>query len=473
MASVFKRCRTAPIPNGATVTETKRTIPKGATIKDGLATWTDRRGITVGGPEAPGVNRVFVREATWIAGEETKSAPVIPEGDRIVSSVDRCYSAKYRDEFNRWKRKSTGTSDREAAKAIAKQWEADARQRREGVIDSETERLAIHAARPISEHLQAFIEHLATKNGSAKYRRRVNTYISEFVATGRWEVLRNIEAESVSKHAAGLLAGGMAARTVQARLRAIKGFTKWMNEDHRLGSDPLRGVKCPNPDTDRRHERRMMLPEEWQWLRVTLPGQPDLYGLSANERLLIYSTAIQTGLRVNELADLKRGKLILTGNEPHILCKPAGTKNNKPAKQYVDAELAAMLSDYVSSKTGGATVFRMPLYDAARMLRADLKAARSAWLSSIKDPAKRIEADASDFLQPGNDEDEALDFHALRHTCGAWLAIAGEHPKTIQTIMRHGTITLTMDRYGHLFPGTEAAAINKLAAIMRGDRHAG
>ena len=46
-----------------------------------------------------------------------------------------------------------------------------------------------------------------------------------------------------------------------------------------------------------------------------------------------------------------------------------------------------------------------------------------------------------------------LVFHSLRHTCGTWLALAGEAPKTIQEVMRHKDITLTMDTYGHLFPG--------------------
>lgn len=51
------------------------------------------------------------------------------------------------------------------------------------------------------------------------------------------------------------------------------------------------------------------------------------------------------------------------------------------------------------------------------------------------------------------------DFHGLRHTCGAWLAQAGAHPKVVQTIMRHSSITLTMDRYGHLFPGEASEAV--------------
>jgi len=67
----------------------------------------------------------------------------------------------------------------------------------------------------------------------------------------------------------------------------------------------------------------------------------------------------------------------------------------------------------------------------------------------------------------------STDFHSLRHTCGAWLAMAGQHPKTIQSVMRHSTITLTMNNYGHLFPGSDVLAIAKLAAVMRGTNPAG
>jgi len=57
-----------------------------------------------------------------------------------------------------------------------------------------------------------------------------------------------------------------------------------------------------------------------------------------------------------------------------------------------------------------------------------------------------------------NHEHETLDFHSLRHSGGAWLAMTGAHPKEVQAVMRHSTITLTMDTYGHLFPGAEAVA---------------
>jgi hypothetical protein len=36
--------------------------------------------------------------------------------------------------------------------------------------------------------------------------------------------------------------------------------------------------------------------------------------------------------------------------------------------------------------------------------------------------------------------------------------------------MRHSSITLTMDTYGHLFPGQEADAVAKLPSMFRSDR---
>jgi hypothetical protein len=57
----------------------------------------------------------------------------------------------------------------------------------------------------------------------------------------------------------------------------------------------------------------------------------------------------------------------------------------------------------------------------------------------------------SDFLAAESHDGEVIDFHALRHTCGAWAAMGGAHPKAVQALMRHSVITLTMDTYGHLF----------------------
>lgn len=50
----------------------------------------------------------------------------------------------------------------------------------------------------------------------------------------------------------------------------------------------------------------------------------------------------------------------------------------------------------------------------------------------------------------------ALRFHDLRHTHAALLIADGWHPLAISRRLGHSTITVTMDRYGHLLPSLEA-----------------
>lgn len=211
----------------------------------------------------------------------------------------------------------------------------------------------------------------------------------------------------------------------------------------------------------------MLLPSEWTWLTKGIESIGESFGMTAIERVLLYETAIQTGLRAGELRELTRGKLQLKSEPPYILAKPSTTKNNQTARQYVTVELAARLGKLVSKKTGRAPVFSLPpRYEMADMLRADLAEARRLWLESFKDPEARTENAESDFLAAENHDDEVIDFHALRHTCGAWLAKTGAHPQVVQRIMRHSTIVLTMETYGHLFPGDEARSIDKMAAMF-------
>ena len=56
---------------------------------------------------------------------------------------------------------------------------------------------------------------------------------------------------------------------------------------------------------------------------------------------------------------------------------------------------------------------------------------------------------------------------STRHSCGSWLALQGVHPNIIKTVMRHGTITLTMDTYGHLLPDQHAEAIGGMVMMTK------
>ncbi len=53
-------------------------------------------------------------------------------------------------------------------------------------------------------------------------------------------------------------------------------------------------------------------------------------------------------------------------------------------------------------------------------------------------------------------------FHDLRHTYASLLLNLGESPAYVQEQLGHYSIQITVDTYGHLIPGSNRAAVNKL-----------
>ena len=209
--------------------------------------------------------------------------------------------------------------------------------------------------------------------------------IRKIVRKGKFQTVTEISADGVNRYAAELKSKGRAPRTIQAYLTAIMGFTHWWATNGKLPSDPLVTVTKPNPETDRRLERRMLQHKEWQWLRDVTAAGEDRFGMSGSERVLLFETAIQTGLRSNELRSLTRGRLYLTDEKPYIICKAGSTKNRKKARQYILPDLANRLRVHIATKAPKAPMFSLPAdYEMAEMLRADLDDARKSWLNDAR-----------------------------------------------------------------------------------------
>src|SRR5487761_1229574 len=60
-----------------------------------------------------------------------------------------------------------------------------------------------------------------------------------------------------------------------------------------------------------------------------------------------------------------------------------------------------------------------------------------------------------------------LRWHDLRHTAVALAIAQGAHPKAIQERMGHASITVTLDRYGHLFPALGRQVADGLDQVYR------
>lgn len=65
---------------------------------------------------------------------------------------------------------------------------------------------------------------------------------------------------------------------------------------------------------------------------------------------------------------------------------------------------------------------------------------------------------------------DGLRFHDLRHTAVALAISQGAHPKALQERMGHSSVTVTLDRYGHLYEGLDGQIADGLDELLRTSR---
>ncbi len=61
---------------------------------------------------------------------------------------------------------------------------------------------------------------------------------------------------------------------------------------------------------------------------------------------------------------------------------------------------------------------------------------------------------------------EPIGLHECRHTFASLMIAAGVNAKALSAYMGHSSVTITLDRYGHLMPGNEREAAARLDAYL-------
>ena len=384
----------------------------------------------------------------------------------IQKTVTRCHDGvKRREKTSTWYLdfghgdvRSTGIADRRVAEQLRAREEAKLVLSLHGLPDP------VNHRKLLTDHLKDYEAKMTAEGSTDRHVATSMSMIRKIIKAGSWRTVANINEIDVNRYVV-VLKEKATANTVHNHLMALSGFVRWLVEHGKLSTNPLTRMKKPSPI--RETDRRMLLPDEWHELRRALLVEGrERHWMTANERVVLYATAIQTGLRADELRSLSTSQLYLDGDPPFIICSARKTKNKKDCKQYIKPDLAVELR---ANLDGGLVFPNMP--DRGRvagMIRADLAAARVAWVGEAKNEEERAQRERSDFLLAVNQAGEYFDFHSLRHSCGAWLALSGCHPKVVQTVMRHANINLTMGTYGHLFPGQVPDAIAKLPNMFGG-----
>ena len=368
---------------------------------------------------------------------------------------------RFKNEHGVWKDVSSGTTCKQTALAEANRLEAEGLKRRSGLIDRGHEQRALEARKPVSAHVSSYQAKLANAGRSDKHVSDEVSVLKRFFNDQQLQHLGDIRPDHVQSYVSNLVASQKANRTVQKHITTLRSFFNWLIGQDKILENPTRGIEKPSPSRDRRHKRRMLSRDEWSWLASVTVSEADRWCMSGDARRLLYWTAIETGYRSNELRQIRKSHLRSLAGKHFISVDGVVTKNGKAAKQYLSPSLAAELSDYAKEKSNADCLFAMPSSsNVVRMLRDDLKAAKEAWCGEVQaDPREYGDRLKSDFLSYSDHEGRKLDFHSLRHTCGAWLVIAGVDVKTVQTVMRHSTPTLTLNTYGHLLEGAESRAV--------------
>ncbi len=197
--------------------------------------------------------------------------------------------------------------------------------------------------------------------------------------------------------------------------------------------------------------------------RVARQPEPEMFFLSADEveRLAAtirepYSTLVYLlaygGLRWGEAAALRRKRCQLLRSRIEVaesLSEARGqlhfgtTKTYRTRMVVVPGFLRDLLAEHLARQVDddpNALVFTSPLGQPLR--NANFR--RQVWYRAVAEAGLP----------------EGLRIHDLRHTCASLLISQAAHPKAVQVHLGHSSISVTMDRYGHLFPSDmEALAV--------------
>jgi integrase len=336
----------------------------------------------------------------------------------------------------------------------------------------------VAAGKPLVEHIADWRRALLAKGNTECHAELVTSRTSRAFDACGFKLWTDISASRLHcqladlrkdhEGADGNAVPGISAQTFNFYLQACKQFCRWMVHDGRGVENPLAHLQGLNVKTDRRHDRRALSHEELRCLLEATELAAERFGMPGSARALLYRLAVETGLRVAELRSLTRGSFVLDGAEPNVMIAAAYAKNRRQDTLPLKLETATLLKTYMGGKMPAAKAFDVPPPSrVVKMFRADLAEARGKWVASNSTLEARQECASSSFLAYRDDAGRVIDFHALRHTFISNLAAGGVHPKTAQTLARHSTITLTMDRYSHIYRGDLASALKSLPDLSQ------
>jgi len=238
-----------------------------------------------------------------------------------------------------------------------------------------------------------------------------------------------------------LVADGHSPSTVRNAVLPLRAIYRRALSRSEVFANPTVGLSLP---AVRGRRERVARPAEAEALIATLP--------EADRG--IWATALYAGLRCGELQalrwqdiDFERGLIRVERSwdpkvgpiEPKSRSGRRRVPLAKPLRAYLAAHRLRTSSDDEEGLVFGRSA------DGAFHQAGLTKRARSFWKGAQLSP---------------------IGLHECRHTYAAFMIAAGVNAKALSTYMGHSSITITLDRYGHLMPGSEGEAAHMLEEYL-------
>jgi integrase len=327
-----------------------------------------------------------------------------------------------------------GYSDKAASEQLGAKLERAKSRGEQDMVDPYKE----HRGRRLLEHVADWIAELRQLGRDDVYVGFCESRMGRLISECKWETLGTIGPDSfirwreTATSTVGHAAKPGGARTQNHYLETARAFCLWAVKRKRMASNPLADVAGVETVGQLRRERRALTEEELAALLVAVPER----------HKLAYRMIFGTGLRRDELRQLRWGDVKLNAPMPHIQLRAETTKGKRADALPLRQDLAELLRTARGDAEDGDRVFRT--------------------LPSM-DSHKRYLIKAN--IGYTDDRGRRADFHALRHTYGSLLAKAGVAPRVAMTLMRHTDMRLTMNVYTDPRIFDLAGAVEKLPAI--------
>ena len=217
----------------------------------------------------------------------------------------------------------------------------------------------------------------------------------------KWRWVRDISATGALEFLADLQRAGRSVQTRNHYLKSAKSFTRWLVRDRRTSMDALAHLSRLNVNTDRRHDRRALSPEEFsRLLGAAHTGQP-VESISGPDRAMMYTLAAWTGFRKGEIGSLTLRSLDLDADPPTATVAASFSKRRREDTQVLHPELVTQLKTWIAGKPDLKP--DEPLFPVSgrvpggtdrkthKMMRTDLEAARKKWIDEAQTERQREE----------------------------------------------------------------------------------